>query len=768
MPKAAPQFGPGRTAYHPVEPEAKVADNRAVPGGAGLVRLPPMQSTEESLPRPAIEPERTGYLYPNTGLVPLQISPSISSLLGPDASGTVQWVNPASLVARFEALRKEAATRAWASQAEQLVAQLGEAVGSQGQRAGKSSQAAAVCQRLEAITAEALLLARQLSSKPLAASLLRTNHALQRRLDVWEQLFAANRPLAADPPQSSIEQLDAVLSKVEKAVGGSPNGQSWRDFLLIGDLRGWIDEHGKTDQRLPAGLADRALERLTLTPMTIAQRQFVSTQPLLALRSELRQWAGRTAETSRLLAYLERYETTRLADDAKRLAEYRLDLDLAPDNDHRAMAERVAEHYRNANVRVAVSEALLDRLMPKQEAEYGRVRETVLGLPVRGNRRVSTDLDVRLIPDPSRVRLALEVTGEVNALTSSTAGPATFVNDSFSMYSATKPLEIDLKGIHLSPAEIAVYNRTRLRRVKTEYDDVPLVGSLVKGVARSRHEQNRDAADREIRRKIAAQAQQRVDAEVETRMSDLSARLQKRVVAPMETLLLEPTMIRAETAEKQFFMRLRLASQDQLGGTTPRPREPSDSLASFQIHETAINNAIEHLALDGKTFSVLELTRHIADRLHLDEPWETSASHDDVSITFAPHNAATVRCEDGQVVLTLSIAKLRNPPRSWNNFQVQTFYKPTVQGRSAELVRDGILHLIGDMPVGAQIPIRGVFARIFSKKQPVALTPQRLINDPAMTDLAITQFTVADGWIGIALGPKRVEQTAWEPRLLRR
>ena len=52
-----------------------------------------------------------------------------------------------------------------------------------------------------------------------------------------------------------------------------------------------------------------------------------------------------------------------------------------------------------------------------------------------------------------------------------------------------------------------------------------------------------------------------------------------------------------------------------------------------------------------------------------------------------------VRCQDGQIVLTLSIAQLSKSPRKWKNFQIQAFYRPKVEGRSAELVREGVIHI---------------------------------------------------------------------------
>ena len=78
----------------------------------------------------------------------------------------------------------------------------------------------------------------------------------------------------------------------------------------------------------------------------------------------------------------------------------------------------------------------------------------------------------------------MQISGRVSSLTSATSGPATFVNDTNSMYTAVKPLEFDLSGIRLGETEVEVDNKITLRNVKTDFDGIPLVSQLAQGVAR--------------------------------------------------------------------------------------------------------------------------------------------------------------------------------------------------------------------------------------------------------------------------------------------
>ena len=217
--------------------------------------------------------------------------------------------------------------------------------------------------------------------------------------------------------------------------------------------------------------------------------------------------------------------------------------------------------------------------------------------------------------------------------------------------------------------------------------------------------------------------------------------MNERVFDPLNSLSLDPQLVAAETTPKRFTMRLRLAGEDQLGGHTPRPQAPADSLASVQIHESVLNNGIQRLQLNGRTFTLPELSKHVAARLNRPMPWEINPDHADVKITFAEKDAVVVRCQDGQLVLTLSIAQLSKPPRKWKNFQIQAFYRPEVEGRSAQLVRDGVIQLKRPAPEHrcAHGAGRHFLPRLV-EEQAWGLVPERIVKEPKLDDAAITQF----------------------------
>ncbi len=279
-------------------------------------------------------------------------------------------------------------------------------------------------------------------------------------------------------------------------------------------------------------------------------------------------------ESNRLLEHLENYERSGLPSDARLLARDCQFLSVSSGVAQRELGDCFETHYRNANLRVAVTAELLNRMMPKREPEYAPVQDTIQGATVRGQSVTANEISVRMVPDPGLVRMELDVNGEVAAVTRSTSGPATFFTESESTYIARKSMVVDLRGIRMGPTVVSVDNTSRMRGVRTDFDRVPLFDRIARNVAVSQYDERRPAADAEVREKIAAKAKERVDHEATEQLASAAKRLHDELLGPMDSLLLDPTVISAKTTERRFEMRIRLAGPDQLGGHTAASAGP--------------------------------------------------------------------------------------------------------------------------------------------------------------------------------------------------
>ena len=142
------------------------------------------------------------------------------------------------------------------------------------------------------------------------------------------------------------------------------------------------------------------------------------------------------------------------------------------------------------------------------------------------------------------------------------------------------------------------------------------------------------------------------------------------------------------TTEARVVARVRAAGTGQLGAHTPRPRAPSDSWASLQVHQSALNNALESLDLAGRTFTIDELFQWIAQKLNRPDLANQEDLPEDVTMTFAKSDPVRLKCDEGRVEVAFSFSRLSQGSKRWRNFTVRSFYHPQREGLTPRCVRD--------------------------------------------------------------------------------
>jgi hypothetical protein len=278
----------------------------------------------------------------------------------------------------------------------------------------------------------------------------------------------------------------------------------------------------------------------------------------------------------------------------------------------------------------------------------------------------------------------------------------------------------------------------------------------VRDVARREYDEQRAAAQRESDRKIADQARRQIDATVDARFQAMGQRIDDKLMTPLRRLSLEPTWLLNETTDHRLVVRARLAGDMQLAAHTPRPQAYSDSLASVQIHQSALNNAFSHMGLAGKTWLAPELFRHISHLLNLpaaDAPENIPAN---MKLTFAARDCLLANCVNDRIELCLRLDELEMDGHEWRDLVVRAFYAPEQADRTVRLVRDGTVQLTAQrLTPRSQIMLRGLFSRIFARDEGWTLLEGQWETNAGLKDAEVTQFEIEDGWINIAIGPVR-------------
>jgi hypothetical protein len=585
---------------------------------------------------------------------------------------------------------------------------------------------------------------------------------------VWQLLL--DKPRQPDLDDVSGRQhipaiLLGILHEAAALTSGGEAGDAWRAYLRLDDLAALTSVGGQDYLEARRAVARDMLWRMTDPQLTPQQREFLAQPPFSALALALRPWAGGPVSLDALAALIERYETTGSTRDAEAIAELRLRLKWSDDPRFEALADDLNRNYRNANMRVALSSKLFTRMIPAQKPTVAAVRENIVGADVRGRSHTATQVQVRLLPDPGVWRIGLEIDGVVQSRTYTDVGPARVHNSCRVEYEARKLILVNRYGLHIWPAEANVQGRSSLIGVESGLNAVPIVGSIVDDVVRQKHRDNQAAAMRHVKAKVGREAKARMDREADAKLRELEARFAAGVFEPLERFSLVVQPLDMNTSEDRAMMRVRMADEQQLAAHTPRPSAPSDSLASLQLHQSAVNNAMRGLGLDGRRLTVGELHSLLGQKFARHASAPPADLPQRAIVEFAQHDAVYIACHDDCMELVFNIVELRKGRDSIRHVRVHAFFRPIVEGLEVKLVRDGALQFEGaHLRTGTRMILHSVFGKLLRRDHEVPVLTKDLDGDPRFAGLMVTQLVIDDGWVALSLGPALPDRTAWRTR----
>jgi hypothetical protein len=477
---------------------------------------------------------------------------------------------------------------------------------------------------------------------------------------------------------------------------------------------------------------------------------------------------GRTDPSADALALdLERYEQSRDPQIARQVVSQKRELERSPDSLDRALADAVEQHYRNANVRVAITAEMLNRFIEQEQPEVRMLRDRIAGTPVRGQSQTQSRSRVRLDPSTDSWQLEVEAHGMVESNTLADGGPATVRSRFATDFAARKRVLVNpAGGVLLQPTFIDVKSHNRLMGVTTDYDWVPLLGSYARGRATQEYRARQARARSEVESRVSTEAVAHVDRKTQEAVERVERQIRQRVTDRLAASGVKLTPVEMTTTRKRVVARLRVAGDDQIGSHTPRPRALSDSLASVQLNETALTNAAVSLELDGRRCTGAELQALFQEKFPRMTVNSANVRRDAV-FQFAAEDAVQFHIENGKLDVTLGLACLEVDGKTIRNFAVHTFYVPVVHGLAAELVRDGSLGIEGRLRSSQRAVLHNVFNNVLPPERRIPIVQLDDPHDPRLAGLMITQLVLEDGWVGLAIGPATGERVAERSRSLR-
>lgn len=584
----------------------------------------------------------------------------------------------------------------------------------------------------------------------------RVRASVLRRIDVWEPLMkVAHIEPSSFAKYRAQQQLAKVAGEVEQRLQNDPHTAAWAEYLMLSKVRQLPYAHhlaSSAEHRLDE-IAYSILTRMRSPKLDASQQAFLSTTEFRELEAALRHAIGKSIHPADLMQAIEEYELNSNRESADRVIAMMMRLRTAPQGQvYSDSIDAITKNYRNANLRVAVSEDLINRLIPAFHQYAESVTDTILGAQVRGKNSTLTNLSMRLIPDPDAIRIGLFANGRVQSNTASRKGPVTMFNRGTSNFTAGKHVIVRPNGIQVTRTTTRAATGNRVVGLRTELDDVPLIGWFVRYLARQEHAEQKPFLRQEVLRRVHRSTSEKMDLAVNRRVATAERNIGDRVVAPLRQMDLDPRAMEMRTTSDRAIIRARLASSTQFGSHTPRPQARADSLMSMQIHQTAANNLIEQLNLHGKRMTLEELTTRLSQRFGI----TLEIKNDDYKqaiIQFADHHPMEFEFEDGQITLTIHLAELKTGKRRWKNFSARGYYRADVRKLDVELIRDEGIELLSDrLKLRDQLALRSIFTKVFTKNTRIEMLSKAIQQQPRLQSLVVSQFTIRDGWMAIAFG----------------
>ncbi len=620
---------------------------------------------------------------------------------------------------------------------------------------GKTSGNAELA-RLRDLSDQVKPLAEALNDSALMAKATRIGYAIERRLAVWQAVSTCLQTESpAVRPQVDTEttrrQIQDLLIGINAKLPSSGDAEGWRKYLKLNELHSWSNDNRNVWDEGNA-LAINVLSRLRWERLSETQRKFIDQPEFSELALQLTAWARQPIDYHQLLTDLELLEEDPINRVRYSLASSVQVLRLADEKNQQAVASALNDHYRNANIRLAIAGSLIERFLPQESYQTRPVHQRILGANTSGDSVVRTEMGLKLIPDENAWNVTLGVQGELTSATRSSKGPAVFHNSAQAQISSQRTVRMDTLGFKVVANATDVESQQHLRGMSTDFDGLPIIGDFLRLVIREQFDQQRGPAKRIMHRIIAEEADQEFDKQLQEKLSKAQVELERRLIGPLEALNLNPMVVAMSTTEDRLLIRYRVANQAQMASHTARPRAPSDSLLSMQVHQSAVNNTIAQLGLSDHTWNLVNLGEKVAHLLGKKDWQAPEELPKDVLIRFAPSRPISVELIENQLVLTLRISELSQGKHKFERFIVRSTYVPVAEGLKAGLVRDGVVSIDGPrLTMGDRLPLRAIFAKVFVSRPEIPLVSESLVADPRAKGLAVTQIEVRDGWLAIAV-----------------
>ena len=484
----------------------------------------------------------------------------------------------------------------------------------------------------------------------------------------------------------------------------------------------------------------------------------------------LKSHASQNVNSSSIANRLELYEANSGSRSGYLLNDVLQDLVWSDDPAYLNAARVIENHYRNANFRLTISQAFMNRLLPQLPTIAEPVSETVQGARISGSSRVSNEINVVLVPDDQQLNFQIQTRGHVQADTVARTKTFRIMNQGQANFQVYKQISVNSNGIDTSQKAYATSTSNHLLvGIQSKLDHVPLFGTIARKAAERKVRGQSTETNTMFRRKVTQSAEVRVEEEIAKQVDIVRRAATEKLLKPLIALDLDPTPMQLSTTESEVVIRYRLAGRDQMAANTARPKINSQSMLGMQLHHSLLNNFIARLGLNGETFTGQELAEHLQNVIGVSTKTQVDGDQQDAVFKFAALDPIRLNFENNRVeiIINLDSLKVGKSKKSMRRLSITASYAIQADGMYVRLIQDETGTRVTSrgkrLRLGDRAVISTVMKMLFESSYSVNALPKQFRNRPQAQSLVISRLVIHDGWLGVEMDEAMVASLQQAP-----
>lgn len=502
---------------------------------------------------------------------------------------------------------------------------------------------------------------------------------LKPRVDLAEAILDTlenkSQTANADSADAGRDQIARSVDQLEGYLANVPDGPVWLDYLQADELR------KLSEGVVPVSVISEIHSRLS-NPRRMQndkQRRFLKRPGFVQLRQELDRFLerqqrpviltvadGEKTEALRealwlLVDSLEQYSLTSSTESATSAHRAHEQVAALSHDEGRRIAEVLATHYFNDNLRVIVSEGFLSRVVGYKFEESGDVDDFILGAKVTGKQTTTGSISVDLTPGESAIQFYMRLDGVTRSNTLGRTDEAVVSTRGYHTFVATKSIAFDGDVFRTAPGEINVKASNTTTGIRTNASNLLVIGAIADNVAqgevRRRKAQSEVIAADRVRQRVLPEFNKGIEGE----FAKLTTNLETKVNPKLLDADLYPSRRSFSSTDDEMHIRTRLMDTLEFGGNAATLVTTGKDSAAVHLHESVINNALNRLALRSLEMTEAELVKTLTDSLRgllgdgikFGDEAETDREPDNTKFVFPDEDVLRVKLDDGLMTIIL-------------------------------------------------------------------------------------------------------------------